>query len=232
MPYTIGGIVFSKKSDITEKCREILRSTVDGTSVSIENQGFLFELFQFHDEWSQKSDGGVVDISTKTTEHGTRCFILLNSSQERIDISFPHAIKLIPTSRTEKLTPQKLIDFKNAARTAVKNQITEFRENNLSDEIICSVTNVAINRDNCAVDHVHPKTFDQLLLDFAIYKNINPLSINVISTNGVVAEFEDEELKSSWQEYHREYANLRLLSKAGNLQLPKIKVDWLPVMNN
>jgi hypothetical protein len=205
MPYTIGEIMFSRKSEITEKCREILSSTVDGASVPTEDQEFLFELFQFHDEWSQKSDGGVVDISTKTTEHGTRCFILLKSSQESIDISFPHAIKLIPTSRSGNLTPQKLIDFKSAARTAVKSQITEFRGNNLSEAITCAVTNVVINRDNCAVDHVHPMTFDQLLLDFAISKNINPLSVNVISTNGVVAEFEDAELKLNWQEYHREH---------------------------
>lgn len=232
MPYTIGKIIFSRKSEITEKCREILSSTVDGSSIPTADQVFLFELFQFHDEWSQKSDGGVVDISTKTTEHGARCFILLKSSQESIDISFQHAIKLIPTSRAGNLTPQKLIDFKSAARTTVKNQITEFRDNNLSEAITCSITNVVINRDNCAVDHAHPKTFDQLLLDFAISRNINPLSDHVISTNGVVAEFEDEELKLSWQEYHREHANLRLLSKKGNLQLPKIKVDWLPVINN
>lgn len=226
MAYTIGGIEFSKKSEITEKCSGILNTTADGMSVFADNLEFLFALFEFHDEWGQKSDGGVVDISSQTTDHGTRCFTLLNSSGESIDISFHHAIKLIPTNRTKSLIPQKLIDFKNAARSAIKDQITAFRETNLANTTNCSVTGVEINRVNCQVDHIPPTTFDQLLLDFILSKDINPLTVNVVSTNGVVAEFDDEELKSIWQEYHLQNANLRILSRTGNLQLPKTRVDW------
>ena len=226
MSYTIGNIEFSTKKEITEKCRKILNETMDGQPVAIDDQCFLFDLFPNHDEWSEKSDGGVVYISAYTTSHQTRCFVLKKVSGENIDISFPYTIRLLRSSKTRDLTPQVLLDYKNAARTAIKDQISEFRDCNLSSTTICPVTGEEINIDNYAVDHVSPKTFDQLLFDFTQTQEINPLNVNVKSIEGVIADFEDNNLKSQWQGYHQDNAELQILSRVGNLQLPKSKVDW------
>ena len=226
MPYQIGGIEFRVKSEITDKCRSILNEVSDGCRVPEDQYEFLFDLFKYHDEWTSKSEGGVASISTTTTEHGTRCFVLVRGNQTKIDISFPHAIKLIPSNRTKNLTPQRLLDYKAAARTAIKPQISAFRDKALLQDVACPYTGEVLNRDNCAVDHIPPNTFDRLLFEFSVSRKIRPMEIKVGSRNGVVAEFLDKEIEEYWKKYHQDNATLRVISKIGNLQLPKESIDW------
>lgn len=226
MPYLIANESFPTKADITARCRAILAATPDGQPIDQADVPFLFELFQFHDEWPQKAAGGVVNISTQITQQGTRCFVLAKLGGNSIDISFPHAIRQIPSPRSATLIPQPLRDFKNAARTAVNAQIYGFRDRALQQERWCPFTSEVLSRANCAVDHILPKTFDQLLYDFCCTHSLNPLRVAVGSEGGTVAVIKDAELLAAWQAYHNEHASLRLLSKVGNLQLPKVSVPW------
>ena len=226
MHYLIASESYPKKDNITAKCRAILAATPDGQPIDESAAPFLFELFQFHDEWLQKSAGGVVNISTQSTPHGTRCFVLITLDGSCIDISFPHAILQIPSPRSAKLLPQALRDFRNAARVAVRPQISGFRDGELRQERLCPFTGEVLSRPNCAVDHIPPSTFDQLLYDFCRSRSINPLHVVVGSQGGTVAVLEDAQLLAAWQSYHRDNAQLRLLSRIGNLQLPKVAVQW------
>ena len=226
MPYLIANESFPTKKAITVRCREILAATTDGDPVDEMAAPFLFGLFQFHDEWPQKANGGIVNISTQTTPHGTRCFALVKQTGQRIDISFPHAVRLIPTARSDTLLPQALRDFKSAARVAVKAQVFEFRDSALQQEQQCPFSGEVLSRAMCAVDHTPPQTFDQLLYDFCRSRSLNPLTVAVGSEGGTVAVLEDIELLVSWQEYHRRNAHLRVVSRIGNLQLPKVAVPW------
>lgn len=226
MPYVLAEESFSTKNKITTRCREILNATPDGNFVSEDILSFLMELFQHHDEWPQKSAGGILGISTQTTSHGTRCFVLLRKNGDTIDISFPHAIRLISSNRSNNLIPQALRDFRNAARNGVETQIWEFRDCHLTNALACPITGEKLNRDNCAVDHMPPTTFDSLLFNFCQINQINPLSVTVGSKNGTIAVFEDAELLAAWQDHHRSKASLRLVSRVGNLQLPKMVIPW------
>jgi hypothetical protein len=38
---------------------------------------------------------------------------------------------------------------------------------------------VALSRENCAVGHEHPWTFDRLLFDFCLAFGINPLTVEM-----------------------------------------------------
>src|SRR5712691_8600299 len=120
MPYELADETFANKDAIKSRCQAILAASPDGSSVSQDSLPFLFSLFQYHDEWSQKASIGVRSITTQTTPHGTRCFALVRTNNSTIDISFPHAIKLIPTTRSKDRIPQALIDYRNASRTAVQ----------------------------------------------------------------------------------------------------------------
>ena len=226
MPYILADETFSTKDQLTARCRDILGATRDGSLVSEESLTFLLELLQHHDEWSQKAGDGVRGVSTQTTAHGTRCFVLLRKDGSSIDISFPHAIRLVPSKRTASLIPQALRDFRSAARTAVDVQIRQFREAQLTYSQRCPVTGDALSRDNCAVDHSPPATFDAILFDFCRANQINPLSVVVGSVDGTIAVFEDKEILANWQAHHRDKAVLRLTSIIGNLQLPKVRVAW------
>jgi hypothetical protein len=230
MPYIIAGEAFQTKQHLTERCRDILAATPDGASVSPEYLPFLFGLFRYHDGWADKSDGGVQRITTQTTEHGTRCFVITRIGGDSIDISFPHAIKLIPSTRKQELLPQGLLDYRSAARTAIAAAIWAFRDLALVLSPTCPITGEAITRDAYAVDHVAPLTFDRLLYDFSLAQRLNPLAVPIRSHNGTVAVFEDSEVAARWVAYHNENARLRLLSRAGHAQLPTERIDWTPIL--
>lgn len=232
MPYEIAAELFTTKESIKSRCREILEETPDGDIVADEHLQFLFELLMFHDEWRDKTSTGVTAITTQTTEQRTRCFVLLSQSGHGIDISFPHAIKLIPSSRSSNLTPQKLLDYRAAARVSVEGQISNFRAEALSTKPVCVITNDRLHGGNSAVDHIYPETFDRLLFDFSQTHGINPLSVVVDSVNGTVATFNDVQINRAWQQYHKLNCELRLISRIANLQLPKAKVDWVSIISS
>lgn len=226
MPYLVAEEIFPTKDALTQRCRAILLATPNGESVAEDSQQLLMALFQNHDEWLPKAKGGVRDITTQRTNQGTRCFVLRKHDGSEIDISFPHAIRLMPSTRSANLMPQALRDFKNAARNAIQGQIFTFRDQNLPSCPSCPLTGEPLSRLNVAVDHIPPATFDQLLFDFCVQHALNPLTISVCSEGGTVAILEDQNLLLTWQDYHADNAKLRLLSKVGNLQLPKVMAPW------
>ena len=226
MLYIVAEESFPTKSALTERARSALAATPNGQPTAEADTEFLLALFQHHDEWAIKSVGGVREITTQTTEHGTRCFVLRKHDGSEMDISFPHAIRLIPSARTTEVLPQALRDFRSAARSAIRDQIFAFRDAALRQTQRCTVTGEELSRSNVAVDHISPNTFDELLFRFCQEHAVNPLETAVGSEGGVVAFFEDEGLLSRWQVYHQERASLRLISKLGNLQLPKARVQW------
>ncbi len=231
MPYDIADKEFQTKNAIRDRCREILSSTPDGSSVSDDQLPFLLELFQFHDEWDQKKADGVRRISTQTTDHGTRCFVLVRSDDSQIDISFPHAISLIPTARSKDRIPQQLKDFRSAARVVIRDQIYAFRDKTLATKPTCPILGGNLTRDNCHVDHQGPLFFDRLLFEYCVANSINPLATTVQSVNGTTATFADDELARNWSDYHQSNCQLRLISKLANLQSKPPKVDWAIVLN-
>ncbi|KPZ11998.1 Uncharacterized protein ALO40_00880 [Pseudomonas syringae pv. viburni] len=86
-----------------------------------------------------------------------------------------------------------------------------------------------MGRHNMAVDHLAPNTFDQLLFNFCQVNQINPLDVVVGSRDGVVAFLEDTNLRIAWEGYHLKHARLRIISKTGNLKLPKPPIPWTAV---
>lgn len=226
MPYQINDEDFPTKDDIRNRCRDILAKTPDGMEVAEADADFLYGLFQYHDEWADKSGVGVAAITTQTTPHGTRCFALRRHCGTEIDVSFPHSIKLIPSTRGQNRQPQRLLDFRAGARTAINQQIRAFRDGALGAASLCPVTGEPVGRGNAAVDHVAPRTFDQLLYDFCLATHTNPLNVVVGSLNGVIATIDDALLCAAWEQYHLAHAQLRLISKTGNLKLPKPSIPW------
>lgn len=226
MPYTIGDISFARKEDITKHCQALLEKTPDGEFVGEEDFCFLLDLFPYHEKWERKSSSGVSRITTIRTPHGTRCFALVRQDGVVEDISFPHTIKLIPTSRSASRIPQELIDFRDAARVVIQDQVRRFRDESLGSVENCPITGHSITRDNCAVDHVPPLTFDRLLFDFSRTRGLRPLEVEVGTLEGTVAVFADQQIATDWAQYHDTHCQLRLLTRAGNLQLKKEKLDW------
>jgi hypothetical protein len=172
-------------------------------------------LFSYHTEWEQKLGSGVTGITVQDTDHGTIGFCLLRQ-EGRIDISFVHAIKHLPTSRTKNLLPQLLIDFKNGARLAVRDQIAAFRACN--EFIDCGIA--------MEVDHVYPRTFDALLFQFCVEYKVNPLEVKVLELVGCTHYISDDRVRCAWVAYHAQHAILRFVPKSVNASAKKATIDW------
>jgi hypothetical protein len=226
VPYELACESFQTKAAILERCRAILKQTADGGLIPTEDLPFLLELFQYHDEWATKSEGGIVSVAVRKTEQGTRCFDLVRRDGTCEDISFVHCVGLLPTARSASRLPQALKDYRNAAREAVTPQVRAFRDAALESPCTCPITGEGLTRDTAAVDHAPPQTFDRLLYTFSHNEGINPLDVRVRSHQGTVPVFEDTHLKALWCEFHAAHAQLRLLSRVGNLQLPKEVMPW------
>lgn len=224
MTYYIAEEPFRTKAAVTDRCRQIIALTPDGCSVAASDLPFLFGLFAFHDEWPEKSRPGVRAVATQTTVQGTRCFVLERIDGSQIDISFAHAIRCLPTTRVR--TPQALRDFRDAARRAIAHKTRAFRDSTFREGLACPITGATLVAADTHVDHEPPLTFDVLLHDFCRSSGIDPLSVAIGSSGGTVAVIEDAAILAGWRAYHAEHAKLRLVSAIGNLQLPKVSVDW------
>lgn len=229
--YSIGNEDFSNKECIRDRCRIILANTTDNQPVTDLELKFLVNLFSHHDGWVEKSSKGIRKIIAQKNIYGTRGFVLILSDNTSVDISFMHALKCLRGERTRPLLPQKLIDFKNAARAAVTADIRAFRDTYLALNIFCPISGEPITRNNCEVDHEPPLTFDSLLYDFTNTEQINPLEISVGSKNGTIPFFESQEIATKWIDYHRINAKLRLLSIVGHAQVSSARIDWKPLIN-
>jgi hypothetical protein len=203
-----------------------LNRTPERQPVNETETEFLIALFQHHDEWAEKSAGGVREITTQTTIHGTRCFVLWKHDPTEIDISFPHAIRLIPGVRTADILPQSLRDFRSAARSAVSSQIFAFRDEALLLPKSCPVTGEQLSRCKAAIDHEPPNTFEPLVFALCTEHHINPLKVQVGSESGVLPVFEDQNPLQLWRSLHQDRATLHLVSRLENLRLPKPRVNW------
>lgn len=219
MPYLIAGTPFHSKQAVTERCRAILQGTLLNQEVTPDEKAFLIDLFSHHTEWDAKSKDGVVEVAVMMTEHGTRCFCLCNKG-DVIDISYVHAIRHLPSAKTDTQLPQGLIDFRNGARQAIKDQIDAFRKQQDCLTIFAHV------------DHEFPNTFDALLFGFCQARNINPLHVVVSEKPGCIPHIDDDALRSQWQDYHATHATLRLISRDENLSAPKQKMPWSDLFRN
>ena len=226
MPYIIDGYEFRTKDDIKTRCREILGGVPDGKLISDNEYSFLVDLFQYHDEWQEKTGGCCFEITTGRTASGTRCFFIIGADGTKIDISFPHAVRQIPSLRSSKKLPQYLLDYKNAARTAIRKQISSFRQQALASSPYCPISHMRLTLENSEVDHVAPLTFDKLLYGFTKTHGIDPSNISVGSLEGTVACFDDDVLSENWASYHKEHACLRLISKAEHRKVRPPRINW------
>ena len=208
-PYILGREAYRTKQDVTRRCREILASTDLGVMVGDDDAGFLLDLFRHHTEWPDKQGVGIAGITAQNTEMGTRCFCLIRRDGSCVDISFLHAIKHLPSARSRDLLPQSLLDFKNAARQAIKDQV---------DAIRCG--------QDAHVDHVYPQTFDALLFDFCASSGVDPSRVPVVELDGCVPFIADDAIRTAWAAYHRTNAMLRVIGKAENMSAPKRLMPW------
>lgn len=192
---------------MANRAREILNSVDLWESLDGQSFEFILGLLRHHPLASEKIGSGVVRIEVRPACKGTRCFYAVRDDGTDTDFS----IKTCLTHRTP------FQDFRNACRSAVQDQIQQFKQTAFAgrEAIPCAVSGQLVTWNTCHVDHEKP-SFDALAQEFAVGRN---LITEVAPTEDGATEtrFKEQATEEAFQLFHQARAKLRVVSKVVNL---------------
>ena len=214
---TINKITFNTKTALRKKIREIRDRYKDNERLNQEDFNFMVDLLQRHEDPARKIGCGVAYMYVKTNPvfKKNRGFWLVRSDGSETDFSFEICLK----------HESKLQKFKSACRTAVSDEIINFRDNFFDTEgwPTCEITGDLISKNDSHVDHTPPMTFDRIVNDFIKETNIDVETIGLLTAedNRVRNEIENVNLRNRFINYHNTHAVLRVVSRFANLSIIK-----------
>ena len=85
----------------------------------------------------------------------------------------------------------------------------------LGPTIMCLVARIPFKRYEAEVDH-HEPTFAALVAGWVVESGVDIATLAITNMRGGMDMLTVRGEASSWQEYHRRYARLRVLSKIGH----------------
>lgn len=216
-PIYVNGEKFNTKTALRNRIRELRDRYADNVPLTKDDLEFMLDLLKRHEDPDRKIGCGVWYMYVKANPifKNNRGFWLVRHDGSETDFSFEICLK----------QETKLHKFKNACRTAIANDILQYR--NLffmeHENPFCELTGELLTKHVCHVDHKPPMTFDRIVEEFIATKKIDVESVNILSGEDgrIRNELADETLKNSFVAFHRCHAELRVISKFGNLSLVK-----------
>lgn len=211
-PITVGDKTFPTRKDAEAHFRSIRDKYADDVRIDEADYAQLMDLLSLHPDAEMKLGVGVDYFTVGRDDHygTTRCFYIHRHDGSRTDVSFKECI----SPRGDDANRRK------ALRSAIKEQIFEFRDRELQKtEVRCPFTDEILSRDNCHVDHEYPNTLSALIEAWLVSEGLQLKDITIEPTldNQFVAFMTDQRQIESWQAYHKTHAKLRLLTPRGNL---------------
>jgi Protein of unknown function (DUF3223) len=212
-PLLVGSRVFPFKRDAEDACRKILyRSQSGGRVVVPADVQFLLDLLELHPEREIKIGVGIAHFEVRSNPRfgKQRSFYLIRTDGTETDFSFVKCLRP-PTHRQLVMA---------AMRREVEGQIIEFakHEYRVSSHVLCPITRRYVERDAAHVDHSSP-TFLELAEDFA-GRSGGWYELSVAHADGSIGvQLGSSHQAGAWRKYHRERANLRIVSIEANLSL-------------
>ncbi len=218
MFYQIGPHTFRGLPQITKHARLILQRAEPGNPLAARELEFVVALLQRHPGVKRKTGAGIkevfVRVNWKTEGYENRCFWIRRIDGSETDFSYTECIN--PTDHKSK--------FIAACRVVIRSQIKAFREsevNRIGAQAICPVTGREFSTSDGHVDHEYPNTFESLIEEFIETNAVDITTVEIITGNDgqLYDVFASESLASSWAEFHRAHAVLRLLPGSINQRL-------------
>ena len=202
------------KTEITNKCREILYKYLVWYKIHWEDVDFILSVFENHREWESKKWCWISHITTENAIRWTKCFVLHRKDGSSTDISFVKCIT----------HPRNIETIKRACRNAVQPTINDFRSKNVIYWVsMCHITNEILEKDNTHIDH-YDMEFDEVYQIWS--KNYTEeylfSKINKTEDNSYETYFVDDNIKKDFIEFHNQNTHLRPISKKANLSTLRI----------
>lgn len=207
----IAGEVFESRAAVKRRVRPMLKQV---GLLAEADDAFMQALLMRHRRAVQKVGVGVRRIRTwKVPPYNTIGFYIERIDGTGTDFSYLQCIE--PDTTTDW--------FVAACRTAVVPQVLEAREIAFANNRIinCPVTGQPITRANSHVDHAPPWTFKAIVDAFVQEHEIDVELVPLLgrTDNETVKSFAEPEAARLFAEFHRSFAQLRVVSEQANLSV-------------
>lgn len=210
-PIAFGTYQFRTKESAKIEARQRINKYEAGEKLNPEDEHFFASLFTLHSEYTEKKGVGIDHIRVERDFNNNRCLYIHRADGSFIDCSWPHCIQ--PAS-------QKTITSM-AFRRAVKDIVMAFKDEQLKVVKECPILKTPLTFENSHVSYDYP-SFDNLLNQFLLLEQLDIEGVLLtnpkpkdLDQRGILA---DDLLARAWCVYHRENANLKLISREANLR--------------
>ena len=203
------------KKEKAIRCKQILN---EKGIISEDNKSFLLDVFKNHREWILKKGKGIINIYTDTAKHeksyNQKCFYLVRNDGSVTDISYIKSI----------YPPSKKTDISNACRYAVREEIENYKKNQIIfGATRCAITNEILKYNNTHIDHFD-MSFKDLVKIWLKDKNVDDIYLSINKNKDLESKkyFKDLNLNTSFLDFHNKNTNLRAVTKKANLTRKRI----------
>ncbi len=209
----IGNKDFNNKNEALNYYKEILNSYRFGEALNEKDKEEVIELLSIRPDFETKFCNGIKEIKVdKIPKYNSKAFFVLDNNSELEVFSY---IKCINGSKPP------LTKFSSTCRDIVQDDINNvklqyFKDNSQKGKVKCQETGEQCKWEDLVIDHRQPNTFSVIVDRFIEVNHIDILTIEYINLFDGVYRFKDEVLCQKFREYHKEKANLRIVTKSKN----------------
>lgn len=209
----IGSKEFKNKKEALNYYKEILNSYKFGETLNDKDKQDIIDLLSIRPDFETKFCNGFKQIYVdKIPKYNSKAFFVLDNNSELEVFSY---IKCINGSKPP------LTKFSCTCRDIVQDDINNvklqyFKDNSQKGKVKCQETGEQCKWEDLVIDHRQPNTFSVIVDRFIEVNHIDILIIEYINIFDGVYRFKDEELCQKFREYHKEKANLRIVTKSKN----------------
>lgn len=214
MTYTIGGHIFTSKKAVEKYVGDILRRAPVGLPLQYDDFQCVLDLLRLHPAAKSKIGVGVESICVRLElRWKSRHFEVLRADGSATDFSYKNCLT----------SPTRAALFKKACRHAIAEQVITYRNTVFAaagiGNVRCPILGYLLLPENTHVDHIPPATFENLVQEFIAHCSINIGTVQIAGFNDreMKKSFVDSALTQCWQDFHKQRAKLRLVSREANL---------------
>lgn len=205
----IGSTEYSSKKEALENYKIILNSYDFDEELNEKDFNQVIELLETHPKVDEKIGVGIKTVKVSKLIYNTKGFELVRFDGSTEFFSYTKRINSPSTLFTK---------FSEACRQAIQNDMNEvklsyFKKHSKNGKVKCQESNKLSTYEELNVDHRQPNTFSVIVDRFIEVNGIDIKNTTYILKDGCPNELSDINLKTKFQEYHKEKANLRLVRK-------------------
>lgn len=212
----IGTRRFRSKKDAVKYFQGILYRHKIGSSIPEPDHSDLCNLLQKHTEADKKIGAGIDYFEVRSALYNQRCFYVVRVDGSSTDFSMHNCID----GRENPLKTQIYGAFRAAVQSDILDKKRQwFSEHGVNGVFRCPINGVEMKFETSHADHAPPMTLQVLVTTFLAAKKID-LDARLLlpnSDNQLSPKLADQNLESSWIEYHHSVANIRVISAQANL---------------